>query len=359
MDTVLPALHKNIAGATPSQGAPVLDQATVLVAVNRLQLRQFFPCGLPTCVGAEALVVCVTDELAPGEWEATLQKVCPKVVVSGWSTPPIPHRFTAVGKGSIVYVCHLTGSLRSVITGESITAGLLVSNWGGLAAPMVAEHALLLALAALRNLPVWPAFLQRSFVHDDKELLATRTLHRRRVALHGFGAVARALLRLLRPFEVEVTAFSEGVADQFMREHAVTPVPTLDQLYCGAEIVLCCEALNPVTLRSVGYRTLSQLAPGAVFVNVGRGAVVDEAALARVAAERSLRVALDVTVDEPPPPESPLWNISGLILSPHIAGPTIDSYHVCGDLALANVHAFLHGQMPLNRVDRETYERST
>jgi phosphoglycerate dehydrogenase-like enzyme len=351
---------RNFSRLEPAGEVPAVPRrGTILVAVNRLQLRQFFPEGLPAEMGGDPVVACEMDGLGSAEWAAQLDALRPTVVITGWSTPPIPHRCTAPGHGSIAYVCHLTGSVRAVVAAESIAAGLMVSNWGGLAAPMVAEHALLLALAALRNLPAWPAFMQRPFVHDDKEVLATRTLHQRRVALHGFGAVARALLRILKPFEVEVTAFSEGVAPQVLREHGVKPAASLVDLYAGAEILLCCEALTPLTRRSVCESTLERLVPGAVFVNVGRGAVVDEAALGRVAVARGLRVALDVTVEEPPAPDSPLRAIPGIILSPHIAGPTIDRYRHCGDLALANVQAYLRGQRPLNLVDQPTFERST
>ena len=331
----------------------------VLVAINRLQLRQFFPRGLPLTMGDATLIARPTDVMTPTDWLGLLDEVRPTVLISGWSTPELPHRFTKPAGGSVAYLCHLTGSVRGVISAESIAAGFLVTNWGGVAAPMVAEHALLLALAALRNLPAWPAFMRRTFVHDDKEVLGTRTLHQGRVAIHGFGAVARALLNLLAPFQVQITAFSAGVPDEVLHSYRVTPARSLEELYRGTDVLICCEALTSATFASVDRRALGLLNHGAVFVNVGRGAVVDEEALAQAAKDRGLRVALDVTVEEPPSPESSLWTIPNLILSPHIAGPTIDSYQKCGSLALENVRDFFSGQPLSNRVDPISYARST
>ena len=332
----------------------------VLVALNRIQLRQFFPDGFDGVVENAAVQVCVTDGISVSEWNEVLSRETPTALVSGWSTPALEPRHTAPNGGPIRYVCHLTGSVRPVVSRSCVASGLLVSNWGADAAPRVAEHALLLALAALRNLPAWADFLARpSFTHDEKDCLETRTLFHHPVALHGFGAVARALLPLLAPFGCPVKVFSEGVPAEIFQPFDVTPQRSLIELYRGARLLICCEALTARTAQSVGREELGSLAPGAVFVNVGRGAVVNEVALAEVARARGLRVALDVTAEEPPAPGSPLWEISGLLLSPHIAGPTLDQYASHGRTALKNLNAFVRGHPPANLVDLEKYDRAT
>ena len=120
-----------------------------------------------------------------------------------------------------------------------------------------------------------------------------------------------------------------------------------------------CEALPPQSTGTVTEKHFRLMPEDAIFVNVGRGAVVDEKALTRVAAEGRIRVALDVFEIEPLPGDSPLLNIEGVIVSPHIAGPAGDCFQACGDYALNNVARYLKGQSLNGLVTLEIYDRST
>lgn len=292
-------------------------------------------------------------------WPESIATHQPRVVVAGWSTPPLPSAMLASNKGSVEYLCQVTGSVRHVVSREMLDQGLLVSNWGPLVAPLVAEHTLLLLLAALRNLGAWRDFMNLPPGRQRKASLETRSLRGKRVALYGFGSIAQSLVALLRPFQVELFAFSEGVPAALFAEHKVTPASSLAELCEGTEALVCCEALTPQSRGSINASILSTLAPGAVFVNVGRGAIVDESALVAAARERGLRIASDVFVTEPLPPGSPLLGVPGAILSPHIAGPTHDAFSECGKYALANITRYLGGEKPTSLIDSAIYDRST
>ncbi|HEY9249292.1 MAG TPA: hydroxyacid dehydrogenase [Rariglobus sp.] len=294
----------------------------------------------------------------PGAWMEQVRRIQPRVIVSAWRTPAITEALTRIGGGSVDYVCHVAGSVRHLVTREQIAAGLAVSNWGALVAPIVAEHALLLVLAGLRNLPSWREVLGWP---DDRrrERLATRCLRGKRIAIHGFGAIARELVGLLRPFGVSIMAYSAGVPASFMKEHGVTPVSSLEGLCAGADVLVTCEALTPATEGALDARALSRLPDGAVFVNVGRGRLVDETALLRIAREKHLRVASDVFVREPVPSDSPFASLPESLVSPHIGGPTDDLYPQCGHYALANVNRYLSGRPVESMVTAAAYDRST
>ena len=120
-----------------------------------------------------------------------------------------------------------------------------------------------------------------------------------------------------------------------------------------------CEALTSLTRGSVTAAILDLLPPDAVFVNVGRGAVVDEPALVRRAARGLVRVALDVFEHEPLPPDSEFYRIPNALLSPHIAGPTADTFPLCGEFALDNVRQYLQGGKIAGLVTLEAYDRSS
>lgn len=294
--------------------------------------------------------------LEAGGWSAPE----PEILLTGWSTPRLGEAWAGRSESALRYVCHLAGSVRHLVPRTFLERGGLVTNWGELPSGAVAEQALLLALAALRNLPNWPAVIQRREEGGSHvERLNTRTLFGRSVGIHGFGKVARSLLALLRPFGVKLHAYSAGVPDAMMLAAGVTPCASLLHLCSKSDVLFECEALTPTTAGSITAAALAALPDGAVFVNVGRGGLVDEAALLRESAAGRIRVALDVVVSEPLVPNSAFCGLGDAVLSPHIAGPTFDQYPQIGAHAVRNIARYLAGEAPLSRVTLEEYDRAT
>lgn len=299
------------------------------------------------------------DELDPKGWSRRLARLQPTVLITGWSTPPLPARWIDHPQCSLRHVCHVNGSVRGIVPRIFIERGGVTTNWGDSVSPQVAEHALLLALAALRNAARWRSFISRPVSKRRIEQLATKTLFSRSVGLHGFGSVARALVPLLAPFGVTIEAYSAGVPPDLMRGMGVKPAASLTELFSHSEVLFECEALTPATAHSVSATVLAALPNDAVFVNVGRGGLVDDAALQREIASGRLRVALDVASDEPLTPSSPYVRSKKVILSPHIGGPTVDRYPSCGLLALANLRSFVEGRVPASAISLAAYDRAT
>ncbi|CAM2949171.1 hydroxyacid dehydrogenase [Rariglobus hedericola] len=335
----------------------------VFFALNDYERRVFFPEYLAAELDAlNGEAHWRTDELpSPAYWQTMMQELQPDVIVSCWSTPAVP--FSLANAGSpLAYVCHLVGSVRNLVPRTFLERGGLLTNWGDIAGKTVAEHALLLALAALRNQPGW-----RPIINGPKAVpwrsgtmrLQPRSLYGRRVGIHGFGHVARALIRLLQPFDVEISAYSAGVPTGLMRSAGVTPFTSLLELATRSEVFFDCEALTPQSTASINATVLAALPDDAVFVNVGRGPVVDEPALVREAASGRIQVALDVVCKEPIDPASPLASLPGVILSPHIGGPTFDHFPHCGQRALENLARYLRGESPEALITPELYDRST
>lgn len=332
----------------------------LLVALSARERTQFLDCASVTGWVADT-VTCTwndNDVAVDGTWEEVLCRAQPTILLTCWSTPPLPVRWLQSRECSLQYVCHVNGSVRDLVPRFFIENGGLVTNWGAFCGPFVAEHALLLALAALRNANAWRSFISTTDAPSKCEGIGTRSLFGRSVGMHGFGSVARALVNLLRPFGITLHAFSAGVSCRMIREQGVEPCESLAELFRRSEILFECEALTPATEGSVTASVLAALRTGAVFVNVGRGRVVDESALVREAASGRIRVALDVT-NEPMTPDSKLFQIPEVILSPHIGGPPHDQYRRCGELALENIERYLRGEPVAGHVTLEIYDRST
>ena len=117
--------------------------------------------------------------------------------------------------------------------------------------------------------------------------------------------------------------------------------------------VIAVHTKHTDTQRMIGARELARMKPSAYFINVGRGATVDETALARALSERRIAgAAVDVFAEEPPPAGHPLYGCDNVILSPHVSGflPSYDDR--CTDLFAENLRRWLAGAPLLNLVDR-------
>ena len=281
----------------------------------------------------------------------------PRLLITGWGAPPLPERREEMP--GLEYVCHLAGSVRGLIPRALLEQGLQVSNWGTAHAATVAECALMLALCCLRRVVE-----SNRVMHVDRQWMWPNqcrplSLYRRRVGMHGIGAVARALVPLLHPFDCEVAAYSVDVPPEVFEAAGVKRLDTLEELFAWSEVLIECEAASPqnhCTVREEHFRLLPE---DAVFVNVGRAAVVDEAGMVRVAQEGCIQFGLDVYHSEPLPEASPLRGLWNVTLLGHQAGPTLDRRRDCGEIALENVERSLRGESPLNLIGLEMYDRAT
>jgi phosphoglycerate dehydrogenase-like enzyme len=278
----------------------------------------------------------------------------PEILLAGWQTPSLP----AVLPPRLRYVCYLTGSVRRLVTRGQIERGLVITNWGSAISRIVAECALFHTLACLRQATRWTLLIHRDGGWRDN-WESVQSLFERRVGLHGFGAVARALVELLRPFRCRIAVSAPDVDDAQAAKHGVHRAASLEALFAENDVIIEVAPLNAATTGSVTERHLRLIHPGGVFVNVGRGAVVDEAALLRVAREGQIQIGLDVFVAEPLPPDSGFRGLPNVSISPHIAGPTLDRFGDAATFALRNLRAYAAGQPLQAVITPEAYDQST
>jgi phosphoglycerate dehydrogenase-like enzyme len=204
--------------------------------------------------------------------------------------------------------------------------GVVVTSGRSLHDGPVAEHALALTLAALRRLDRlgaaqrehrWDADLQRE--QADPATAGRFTLAGARVTIWGFGSIAAALAPLYAALGARVT----GVASTAGERHGF-PVVTDDDLprvLATTDVLVSLLPALGSTRHAFDAARIDQLPDHAWFVNVGRGATVDEGALVDALHEGRLGgAALDVTDVEPLPADSPLWDAPNAIITPHVAG---------------------------------------
>lgn len=234
-------------------------------------------------------------------------------------------------------------------------AGVPVANCAGANTISVAEWCLSAALALLRHTVEGDAAVRRG--EWPQTSLGGGELAGSRVGVIGMGPIGRQTATLFAAFGCPVTYWSRRV-------HADAPVPyaELEDLLAGSDIVVLVIALGPSTRGLLTAQRLALLPPGALVVNGARGALVDEPALISALAEgRVAAAALDVFAVEPLPADSPLRQLPGVLLSPHMAGSTAQaSMRIVGQ-SNANLQRVLDGRPVLdvvNGVDAQVRRRS-
>ncbi len=197
---------------------------------------------------------------------------------------------------------------------QHLPPGLVFANAASVHESATAELAVGLMIAAQRGLD--------DFVRDATSHRWRREwypgLADRRVLLVGYGGVGRAIAQRLEPFEVEVRAIARRAREVDGRP--VSGWGDLARELARADIVALAVPLTPATTRLVDDDFLAAIPDAGLVVNVARGAVADTDALVR--ATPRLRLALDVVDPEPLPPEHPLWERPGVLLTPHVGGAT-------------------------------------
>jgi phosphoglycerate dehydrogenase-like enzyme len=349
------SIGKIIGGGLHRNGNTDVARASVLFALTEHERSLFFGDSLPDSDAGARFEWVSPDDGTPSEWTEHYR---PTVIVSSWKTPAL---FDSPGNGfpgCVSYICHLGGSVRHIVQRTFIEQGGLVTNWGSSVADTVAEHALLLILGSLRKMGRWAEVFTEG-KSWSLGAVPTRTLFGKRVGVHGFGAVARNLVSLLQPFGVDIAAYSEGVPAKTFQQFGVRQCASLEELFDGSEVLVECEALTPRTKGIVSRKLLSHLQRNAVFINIGRGALIDEEALVDLAVRKSFSLGLDVYESEPMPADHLLLANPDALLSPHIGGPTCDRLADCGRQALENIQSFFAGLPLENVISVEIYDRAT
>jgi phosphoglycerate dehydrogenase-like enzyme len=229
-----------------------------------------------------------------------------------------------------------------------LPAGIRVSYSAGVKAPMVAEHALALLLALVRRLADI-AREQQAHRWSREEISARiRTLDGATVCILGFGNVGRDVARKLSPFGARVIAVSRA-AESGAGLVQVFPRAQMHRALALSDAVMVCTKAEEGGAPLLDAKALGALKPGALIVNVARGSLIDEAAL--IEALRQGRIAgagLDVQAIEPLPPDSPLWELPNVIVSPHSAGAGSSGYPGHRGLFAENLRRFGEGAPLLN-----------
>jgi len=251
-------------------------------------------------------------------------------------------------------------------------AAIALTTASGVHAATVAEYAMTALLALAHRVPRMVEWQGRGVWPPDEQrwpLFVPTAVRGATLGIIGYGSIGRELARIAKPaFAMRVLACKRDPARR--ADHGYCPAGTgdpegrlpdawfspgeLTELLAASDVVVMCAPLTRETQHMIGARELGRMKPTAYFINVGRGASVDEPALARALADKRIAgTAVDVFAQEPPPAGHPLYGVGDhVILSPHVSGFVASYDEDCCTLFAENLRRYLDGTPLLNLVDR-------
>jgi D-2-hydroxyacid dehydrogenase (NADP+) len=222
----------------------------------------------------------------------------------------------------------------------------------GIHATPIGEYVLQLMLMFAKKAP---EYFKMKAKHEWTRFMPT-VLRGKTVGIVGLGSIGKEVARLSRTFGMKVIATRRS-AKQMTRARYVDkvyPPEQLHQLLGESDFVAITLPLTPETRNIIGEAELKAMKPSAYIINIGRGGLIDETALIKALREKTIAGAgLDVTATEPLPPDSPLWDLDNIILSPHVSGGMEDYAARATDVFCENLQRYLSGKRLKNIIDKE------
>lgn len=273
-------------------------------------------------------------------------------VFIGWSLRP--QQFVAAGK--LRWIHSPAAAVHQLMFPELVRSNVVVTNSTGIHGPVVAEHAIAVLLALAKRLPQAMQHQGKKFWSQDQlwhERPRPREVADATVVVIGMGSIGREFTTRARALGMKVLAVRENPGKGPDGADEVFNPGELDQVLPRADYVLLCTPVTPATAAIINAARLKLMKPDAYLINVGRGPLVDEAALLQALKDRQIAgAALDVFNEEPLPADSPFWSLDNLLITPHTAAVTERLWERHYRLIAENMRRFLAGKPLLNEVDK-------
>lgn len=224
----------------------------------------------------------------------------------------------------------------AVDVGYARSRNVVVTNTPDVLNEEVADLAIGLLISVVREIPQASGFVQQGRWKTSEYPLSRLTLRNRRVGIYGMGRIGRCIARRVEGFGLPVAYHSRRPVDGLAYDYH----PTLLELARAVDVLFAIVPGDATTAKTVNAEVLSALGPEGVFINVGRGTAVDEAALVSALRRGVIAVAgIDVTADEPDVPADMLA-LDNLTILPHIGSASVATRTAMADLLARNLIAW-------------------
>jgi phosphoglycerate dehydrogenase-like enzyme len=237
---------------------------------------------------------------------------------------------------------------------ELFDRGIILSASAGRSAPVLAEHCFFLMLSLVYDAR---RLEQQQRDHLWNNLYRERRgLYGKTIGIIGLGHTGKALVHRAKTFGMRVLGFGRGVIDipqGIDRIYFKDRGDTLDEILKESDILVLACRLSDETYHLIDRRAFSLMKKTAFLVNMSRGAVVDEEALYQALRDKTIAMAAsDVFETEPLPPESPLWDLPNMVITPHCTPEVPDLADSGLNIICDNISLYREGKVLRNQLDK-------
>lgn len=234
-----------------------------------------------------------------------------------------------------------------------IPGHVFVTNIGDVRQRILAGHAVGLMLCVMRGIRDYEPFRARHQWARDEMMRYMQVTEGANLLICGMGKIGQDIARKAKAFDMNVTCVTRAERPATAQIDRVVARDRIGEVLPDADVVMIAMPLDDTTRGFIGRAELAAMKSSAVLVNISRGPVVDEAALIETLRAGTIRgAALDVFEDEPLPPDSGFWDLSNLVMTPHMGGQGgEDQFTALSILVRENTRRYLDGK-PLKNVVR-------
>lgn len=267
-----------------------------------------------------------------------------------------PEQFKAARR--LRWIHSPAAAVHQLIFPELVNSEVILTNAREVHGPVVAEHVMALIFALAKCLPQAVRFQEKRIWGQEpmwRGRPRPRELAEATLGLVGLGSIGRAVARYASCLGMRVIAIRESPNKEKPESVQQVFAPSqLDEMLSQSDYVVLAAPVTSGTRGLIDASRLARMKPEACLINVGRGPLVDEAALIQALREKTIGgAALDVFEEEPLPADSPLWNLENLLITPHTAGLTEKLWERHYQFISENLRRYMKGEPLLSVVDKK------
>jgi phosphoglycerate dehydrogenase-like enzyme len=283
-----------------------------------------------------------------------------QAMITTWDSPRFGDELL-VSAPNLRAIAHCGGEVKNRFRG-SLLDRLTITTAPEPMARATAELGAALVLYCGRNVELYREELRKpsNQIYSDVHANGTpESLIGREIGMIGFGRIGRAIVDLLRGFDLRWHVYDPYSSRELARGYRVE-LAKLEVLLKRSQLLVLTAALTDETRGILSRARLARLPDGACIINIARGGLIDLEALTHEVRKGRLRCAVDVTDPvEPLPPRHPLRRLPGAIITPHIGGGSVKARHEMADDLIDDLERFFRGEMVKNRVTPAMLARMT
>jgi phosphoglycerate dehydrogenase-like enzyme len=341
---------------TPEPGGSRQPVPRIAVALPPTQYELLFTDQAHATLCRLGEVTFQEDDAAPTVGDLATAEPATEILLTGWGSPRIDGA-ALEQLPELRLVGHCAGSVRPVVAPEALARGIRVVQAAAAMAPAVAELSLTMTLAMLRHLPHYQRTLgHRRSWEDAQRIGLGRELASATVGVVSASRTGKAYLEMVSALGAQTKVYDPYLTIDEARQLG-TELVELDELLETSDVVAVHAPSTDETHHLLGAKELARIGDGGLLVNTARSWVWDEDALYEELASGRLAAAIDVFDEEPLPTDHRLHDLDNVLLTPHVAGGTVQARQRQGQIVVDDLGRYLTGQPLQHEVTVDRYEQ--